>query len=271
MSIRPAGLDFHVRVCRFVLAPRAHLRFGRGGAANDFRGALGFRLPEAFFRPRSEQGPSGLRDLPRPFVLRTRPLEGRSIAPGENFELRLHLFDPRASDLTAAAVREACVRGIGPARIPLSLVEFALEDFTFDLKCREAAPDGLLVRFLTPVELKGWIGVPPLPFDVLAARLRDRISALRAAYGPGPADFDFRGLAERARAVECVSCRLEQVAAERTSRRTGRRHPLGGAVGECVYRGDLREFVPLLEAGVYTGVGRQTVWGKGEFEIRDAG
>ena len=41
----------------------------------------------------------------------------------------------------------------------------------------------LRVRFLTPTELKG--GDEP-EFGVLIARVRDRISMLRALYGPGP-------------------------------------------------------------------------------------
>ena len=38
---------------------------------------------------------------------------------------------------------------------------------------------------------------------------------------------------------------------------------LGGFVGEAEYEGDLTEFVPYLRAAHWTGVGRQTAWGKG--------
>jgi len=33
------------------------------------------------------------------------------------------------------------------------------------------------------------------------------------------------------------------------------------------YEGDLTEFVPYLRAARWTGVGRQTAWGKGAIEI----
>ena len=56
---------------------------------------------------------------------------------------------------------------------------------------------------------------------------------------------------------------LRYVALERTSRRTGETHPLGGFTGVVDYGGALGPFLPWLEAGYYTGVGRQTVWGKG--------
>jgi hypothetical protein len=42
-------------------------------------------------------------------------------------------------------------------------------------------------------------------------------------------------------------------------------------VGEAEYEGELGEFVPYLKAGKWVGVGRQTVWGKGEVEIECAG
>jgi hypothetical protein len=46
---------------------------------------------------------------------------------------------------------------------------------------------------------------------------------------------------------------------------------LGGFTGWAEYEGELREFVPYLEAARWTGVGRQTVWGKGEIGIERLG
>jgi CRISPR/Cas system endoribonuclease Cas6 (RAMP superfamily) len=60
---------------------------------------------------------------------------------------------------------------------------------------------------------------------------------------------------------------FHHVDAERVSRNTGQRHPLGGFTGVAEYEGDLTEFIPYLEIAAYTGVGRQTVWGKGEIRI----
>jgi hypothetical protein len=39
-------------------------------------------------------------------------------------------------------------------------------------------------------------------------------------------------------------------------------------VGEADYEGELGEFLPILRAAEYTGVGRQTVWGKGSIGVR---
>ena len=55
--------------------------------------------------------------------------------------------------------------------------------------------------------------------------------------------------------------------ADRLSSRTGQSHSIGGFVGIAEHEGELAEFIPYLEAGRWTGVGRQSVWGKGEFSI----
>jgi len=44
---------------------------------------------------------------------------------------------------------------------------------------------------------------------------------------------------------------------------------LGGFVGEVEYQGELGEFVVYLRLGKWVGVGRQTVWGKGEMEVTE--
>ncbi len=117
------------------------------------------------------------------------------------------------------------------------------------------------VRFLTPTELKG---AEQPEFGVLAARIRDRISTLSELYGDGPLEIDFKAFGDRARRVATTRCELIPFVAERTSRATGQRHSLGGFTGVAEYEGDLAEFLPYLEIARWTGVGRQTVWGKGE-------
>jgi hypothetical protein len=100
-------------------------------------------------------------------------------------------------------------------------------------------------------------------FGVLFARLRDRIAALCDLYGSGPLAVDFRAMGERAGQVRLVDSALEWHARERRSSRTGQTHPLGGFTGTATYEGGLAEFLRWLKAGYWTGVGRQTVWGKG--------
>ena len=130
--------------------------------------------------------------------------------------------------------------------------------------------DRVRVRFVTPTELKAGHGLAERPeFGVLAARVRDRVSTLRSLYGGGPLAIDFRGFGERAARVRMTRCELERVDVARRSSRTGQVHSIGGFVGEADYEGELAEFVPYLKVAKWTGVGRQTVWGKGEIEVAE--
>jgi hypothetical protein len=124
------------------------------------------------------------------------------------------------------------------------------------------------VRFITPTELKNGSQIAARPeFSILACRIRDRISTLRECYGEGSLDIDFRAFGERANLVRMTRCDIRAVSVERRSSRTGQVHGIGGFVGEAEYEGNLAEFLPYLQAAKWTGVGRQTVWGKGEVVV----
>jgi hypothetical protein len=236
------------------------------------------------FEPRAAEqpGPSGLHDWPRPFVLRSAHLDGVTIPAGATFHIDVNLFDMRPGALPAleAGFTRLGRDGFGAGsihergRAEFSGVDGGAEPLALSL---DPAPDRVhrvLVRFLTPTELKG-AGSALAPsrsprepqFAILAARLRDRLSTLRALYGEGPLAVDFQGFGERAAQIRMVRCDIHEVSAQRRSRRTGQTHALGGFVGEAEYEGDLAEFLPYLRAGRFTGAGRQTVWGKGEIDV----
>ena len=138
-----------------------------------------------------------------------------------------------------------------------------------------APRSALAVRFLTPTHLVFEEKVVREPeFHHLVRRLRDRLNALATFYCDGPLELDFKGLGERARAVRCTRRDLQWEARERRSARTGRRHDIGGFVGECAFAADgedgLAEFLPLLELGQYLHVGKHTAWGNGWYLIASA-
>jgi hypothetical protein len=276
------------------------LRFPAGESGNVVRGAFGLLLRQTassevyarLFEPGRAGGvsPSGLRDWPRPFVFRTAAVDGREIAPGDTFHIDMHVFDcrPELMGVIRATLEQLGETGLGPGRgrAALSRVEqIGTDESAWELAGGPGPPsvvslepgpgDGevrqMRVRFLTPTELKGGneLNLDP-EFGVLFARLRDRISTLRALYGAGPLEIDFRGLGERARAVELVSSDLVWRSARRRSSRTGQTHPLGGFTGVVEYAGDLGEFLPWLRAAHWAGVGRQTVWGKGDVRVVEA-
>jgi len=253
-------MTFDLIPLRLRFTARAPIQFPPATAANLLRGALGKSLmrtsPEAYarrFAPEAADGPSGLRDAPRPFVFRASHLDGVAVEQGEAFEFGVNLFDCKgdAVDLFVGAFEDR----FGPAVIESrDILRLPLKPFALQVA-------RLRVRFLTPTELKG-SDTPE--FGPLIARIRDRASTLRALYGAGPLEIDFHAMGERASQVKMTRCEIEHVKAERTSRATGQTHSLGGFTGVAEYEGELAEFVPYLEIARWTGVGRQTVWGKGE-------
>jgi hypothetical protein len=193
------------------------------------------------------------------------------VEPGESFHFEMNVFETRVSvrPLLKAAFSELAVEGLGPTRGRADLIGLEDQAHSFDLRAADPNAGRVLIAFLTPTELKGREGLSGDPtFSVLFARIRDRLSTLRSLYGAGPLDIDFRAMAERAGGIVTTRSDLRQIAVSRQSTRTGRRHGLDGFTGETEYAGALGEFIPYLIAAQWTGVGRQTVWGKGELSIQ---
>lgn len=258
--------------------------FPPGKAGNVFRGALGLLLPaEAGANPcvpeRPDSGsggmprgvPGGMKNPPRPFALRAAHLDGVLVAPAREFAVKVHFFDLRGALIPAfgEAMRALEQTGLGPRR---PRVEFLGNgpgtEVELDLSAgaRETA---VTVKFVTPTELKGIRPTPSeVPFGILFARARDRVSSLLSLYGDGlcrdeKRDIPFAAMGSRAATIRLVECKLEHREIMRQSTRTGQRHGIGGFTGSARYEGDLAEFLPYLRAAWWTGVGRHTVWGNG--------
>ncbi len=241
-------------------------------------------------------GPSGLADWPRPFVLRALHLDGKTFASGATLFLDLNLFELQPSIISSLALtfEQLAHEGLGPKRGRVELTSICLltesgeigftsfgtgsvtaEKFPSPLRLRlTSAPEmegrtyRLRIRFITPTELKSNQRLALRPeFSVLASRIRDRLSTLRELYGSGPLDMDFRTFGERARTIRLLDCNLNYMDLNRYSSRTGQIHSIGGFTGEVEYEGTLGPFLPFLHAAQWTGVGRQTVWGKGQIVV----
>lgn len=257
-------MTFDLEACRFQMEARQAIRFPAGAPGNVLRGALGYALREVapaeeyarIFEPSAKApGPSGLSDWPRPFVIRAAHLSGKTVQADEQFSFSMNLFDTRE------VTRDLIIRAFAQWAQTVSVEH---SQVSVDLDRRSEPIPRLRVEFQTPTELKN-AATPE--FGPLLARVRDRVSTLRALYGAGPLTIDFRGLAERAGSVRMVRNNLKHLTVERRSSRTGQRHGIGGFLGFAEYEGDLAEFIPYLEAGQFTGVGRHCTWGNGQIAI----
>ena len=295
MRTETALRDFSFYRFRFHFRAIDAVYFPAGKSANVVRGSFGILLRDTvpgpqyarLFEPGAGLGrvPSGLGDWPRPFLFRAAHLDGLTVSRGNNFHFDLHVFDLREPVL--APFRSVFARvageGLGPGRgratlerveiVDLAGAATVIEDeaaapLQIGLQADEAAVHRVRLRFHTPTELKAEGLVTSRPeFGVLFARLRNRVSTLRGLYGGGPLDIDFQGTGDRAAAVRLRHCELRWERVERKSGRTGQVHPIGGFTGMAEYEGDLTEFLPWLRAARWVGVGRQTVWGKGDVRV----
>lgn len=289
---------------RLEFAARDTIRFPAGKPGNALRGAFGhvFRrnvcdpacsdartceqratCPYArIFEPAAtDAGPSGLADWPRPFVFRAGHLDGKTVPAGGSFHFDLHLFEMREPAIQhfTRAFAMLAKEGLGPGRGRAELT--AVRQVAFDGSLTDPGPplelsleppdkdvEHLRVEFLTATELKSGKHLAERPeFRVLFGRARDRVSTFCSLYQDRRLDLDFRGLGQRAAAVTMIRCEVTWRDAKRRSSRTGQVHPLGGFTGEAEYAGRLAEFIPILHAAQWTGVGRHTVWGKGAIRI----
>jgi hypothetical protein len=270
---------FSCQRVRFHFTALDALSLPAAKASNIVRGAFGLALHETapakeysrLFRPRASDGPSGLADRPRPFVFRCANLEDLAAQPGQAFWFDAHFFDaanPGVSSFEAAFAAWERL-GLGPGRARVRF-DGAITSPTLQLALEtdSSAPPRVTLRFVTPTELKSAGAVASSPeFAILFARIRDRIATLCALYGEGPLAIDFVAIGERASLVRMPRCEIEWERRERRSGATGQVHPLGGFTGEAEYEGELAEFLPWLRAAQWAGVGRQTVWGKGELRV----
>lgn len=271
-------MTFSLHSIRYTYRAKDAIYFPPGKAGNVLRGGFGMALRdtapasiyERIFEPKHPGGPSGLADPPRPFVFRAAHLGGLRFRAGDQFAFDLHVFDMQQPWLESygVALDRLAANGLGPGRGRAFRAATDIVKIEVPLAPPREPVPRLGIRFLTPTELKSGETLAARPdFDILFARVRDRVATLASLYGAAPIDCDFRGMGERAAAVRMKVCRVREERVERRSTRTGQTHDIGGFVGEAVYEGDLGEFVPWLDAASWTGVGRQTVWGKGAISL----
>jgi hypothetical protein len=205
---------------------------------------------------------------PRPFVLRCRNLDGRTHGAGETFSLHLNLFLPDLDLLEAltAALTAMSEAGFGPSRSRASLLgppEYVRHSLALDGAVEPTR--AVRIHFHTPTELKSHGEITePRDFPILIAQVCSRLNRLSGLYGSGELKFNGTLLMKQAGSVVLTAANLRRVDISRRGSRSGQTHPLGGFIGSIDYAGDLSQFVPLLEAASFTGIGRHTVWGNGE-------
>ncbi|MEJ5365819.1 MAG: CRISPR system precrRNA processing endoribonuclease RAMP protein Cas6 [Desulfosoma sp.] len=130
----------------------------------------------------------------------------------------------------------------------------------------------LRLRLLSPLRIQSNGSLcRELSFAVLFRTTLRRLENLLHFHCEGPAFVDWGPWKERIEQVMTVWSSLHWHDWERYSKRQDRRMKLGGLVGEICFRGPLEDFVPALLLGSWLGVGKNTTFGLGTYDLPDLG
>ena len=89
-------------------------------------------------------------------------------------------------------------------------------------------------------------------------------------WGDGEPVLDYRGLVERAGEVRISNNSLRWFDWKRYSNRQERKMFMGGMLGSVTYEGDLGEYLGLLDFCQKVHVGKNTSFGLGRIQVREA-
>lgn len=124
------------------------------------------------------------------------------------------------------------------------------------------------LEFVNPVRIKHQSKLIKLPeFHIIIRALLHRISALMYFHCNIPLNIDFKEIIEKSKYIKLIKHNIKWKEYQRFSTRQKERLRLGGFVGNAEYEGELSIFLPLLYAGMFINIGKQTSFGLGEYKV----
>ena len=94
-----------------------------------------------------------------------------------------------------------------------------------------------------------------------------RLSSLNAFYGREEQDINYPELLEQSKEIQLVKDRTHWRNWTRYSSRQDQKVEMQGLLGEVYYTGNLKPFLPYLILGQYCYIGKNTVFGQGNYKI----
>jgi hypothetical protein len=147
--------------------------------------------------------------------------------------------------------------------------EFSTFSITEDnLHATSDSQGSITLNIITPLRIKfrgRLMKQPPIPFEALFSSLFRRTEVLNRYHGDGES-MEANELHVLAKEIIIREADLFWQDWSRYSSRKGLMR-MGGLSGRITYEGKLGPFIPWLEAGVWTHVGKSTTFGLGGYEI----
>lgn len=150
-----------------------------------------------------------------------------------------------------------------------SITKEAQKALTFScLEREQVTVEKLSIILETPLRVNIESRVAPLlPFPLLVRNMIRRTTSLLNSYGNGEPDIDYPAMAERAERVQVSDQNLKWHDWKRYSNRQEREMFMGGISGKITYRGELNEFLPMIEMAEKVHLGKNTLFGLGKIKL----
>jgi len=138
----------------------------------------------------------------------------------------------------------------------------------FDVRQGNVEKGTFSLNFFTPLRLQINGRITELPtFNNIIASLSRRITLLSYFHCGGDGTPLSHYFKEKTREVEMVNAYTTQVNKKRFSSRQKQKVPMNGFIGTLSFKGDYGSFLPLLKAGEYTHLGKDTIFGYGFYRL----
>ena len=227
--------------------------------------------------------------IPNPYLIEPPPLGAKVYQAGEPLSFSMVLIGPAIAQLPLIifAWQQAFALGVGKYHSRARLTSVALVDaqnrqqIIYDPQSHHAvqahssaalptlaAQPSLTLTFSTPLHIQkqGKVLAETMTAkDFLMALIR-RYYLLHEFYGRDYQAPLFSQLAEQAQTIQSQSefnwCRWQ-----RYSNRQQQKMRFDGVLGRITLSGDLRPFLPMLQAGQWLHIGNKTTFGMGRYQI----
>ncbi|MGC8976042.1 MAG: CRISPR system precrRNA processing endoribonuclease RAMP protein Cas6 [Candidatus Ratteibacteria bacterium] len=124
------------------------------------------------------------------------------------------------------------------------------------------------LKFITPAKIKHYGKLISIPeFHMLIKAILRRTYLILKYWCDFDGKIDFNEIIERSKEIKISKCDLRWYDYERYSTRQKERLKHGGIIGEIEYKGEIGDFLPLLEVGSHIHIGKNTSFGLGHYII----
>ncbi len=148
------------------------------------------------------------------------------------------------------------------------LLEEIVSKKTFQIAAGKPKHGIFSIHFITPLRLKvkGKITGKPSFKDIISALTR-RVFLLSYFHCGGNDEPVHKQFLEHVGNVEMIDANIIKLNQNRFSARQRQKIPMNGFMGTLTFKGDYGTFMPLLKAGEYIHIGKDTVFGYGQYTM----